>query len=204
MNTTTKQEQLGLELHRIGALKFGTFTLKSGLQSPFYVDLRLLVSAPEVLQLAAETLATLTAGLSYERIAAIPYAALPIGVALSLHLGKPLIYTRKEKKEYGTGALIEGIFNPGEHTLLVDDVITRGDSKLEAMRPLQDAGLIITDVAVLLDRQSGGVDALAAHGYRVHSVLKLSDLVTMLQEAGRIDDSQRKIVLQWLSTNRGT
>jgi uridine monophosphate synthetase len=162
----TAQEILALELHRIGALKFGEFTLKSGLQSPFYVDMRLLVSAPDVLQLAAEALADATAALNYERIAAIPYAALPIGVALSLHLSKPLIYTRKERKEYGTGALIEGKFQPGEHILLVDDVITRGDSKIEVMKPLQDAGLIITDVAVLLDRQSGGAAMLATHGYR--------------------------------------
>jgi uridine monophosphate synthetase len=72
--------------------------------------------------------------------------------SLMPHLRRPM-NSRKEKKEYGTGAMIESLFNPG---LLVDDVITRGDSKLEAMKPLHDAGLIIIDIAVLLDRQSGG------------------------------------------------
>lgn len=198
----TKQDMLALELHRIGALKFGDFTLKSGLKSPFYIDMRLLVSAPEVLQLAAETLVETIAPLNYDRIAAIPYAALPIGVALSLRLQKPLIYTRKEKKEYGTGAMIEGIFNPGEHILLVDDLITRGDSKIEAIRPLHDAGLIITDIAVLLDRQSGGTEILAAQGYRLHTVLRMYELIDTLQKEGRIDEMQKQIVLTWLSENR--
>ncbi len=198
----TKQDMLALELHRIGALKFGEFTLKSGLKSPFYIDMRLLVSAPEVLQLAAETLVETIAPLNYDRIAAIPYAALPIGVALSLRLQKPLIYTRKEKKEYGTGAMIEGIFNPGEHILLVDDLITRGDSKIEAIKPLHDAGLIITDIAVLLDRQSGGTEILAAQGYRLHTVLRMYELIDALQKEGRIDEMQKQIVLTWLSENR--
>lgn len=195
---------LALELHRIGALKFGEFRLKSGVLSPFYVDFRLLVSAPDVLELAADSLATLTRDLTYERIAAIPYAALPIGVALSLHTRKPMLYTRKERKEYGTANLIEGLFKPGERALLVDDVITRGDSKIEAMQPLQDAGLVITDIAVLLDRQGGGVEVLTGRDYRVHAVLTMTSLIDSLQNAGRITATQRSSVLTWLRDQAGT
>src|SRR4051812_34846363 len=97
---TPEARQLALELHRIGAFKLGTFTLKAGLTSPFYVDLRLLPSHPDVLRLSAVVLAQVIASLQYNRLAAIPYAGLPIGTALALHIDKPMIFPRKERKEY--------------------------------------------------------------------------------------------------------
>src|SRR5438046_2042549 len=129
--------EFALALYDIGAFKLGTFTLKSGLISPFYIDLRLLVSHPDILQMSAEILAQLISHLHYDRLAAIPYAALPIGVALALQVNRPLIYPRKERKEHGTSQLIEGEFNPGERVLVIDDLITRGDSKIEAIAPLR-------------------------------------------------------------------
>jgi len=195
-------ESLHAALHRIGALKFGEFTLKSGLVSPFYIDLRLLISDPRVLSLAANALAECTADLEYARIAAIPYAGLPLGVALSLQVGKPLIYARKERKTYGTASQIEGSYQAGERILLVDDVITRGDSKLEALQPLAEAGLIIEDIAVLLDRQSGGTEALTARGYRVHAALTLRGLIDALFTDEYISTAQHRLVLDWLENQK--
>ncbi len=192
---------LALALHQIGALKFGQFTLKSGLVSPFYIDMRLLVSYPDTLESAADSLYQLTQHLGYDRLAAIPYAALPIGVALSLRVRKPLVYVRKERKEYGTGRQIEGEFKPGERALLIDDLVTRGDSKLEAIEPLRTAGLMITDIAVLLDRESGGADMLRMRGYTVHAVLTLSGMIATLVEAGRISADQAQIVSDWTARN---
>jgi uridine monophosphate synthetase len=163
-------------LHRLGCVQFGDFALASGLRSSVYIDLRLLVSDPQAMHLAARAYAGLLAGLSFERLAAIPYAALPIGAVVAQVAGCPLIYPRKEVKSYGRGRAIEGHWEAGETVVVLDDLITTGGSKLKAIAPLEEAGLRVRDVVVLIDREQGGAEELAAQGYRLHSVLKLSEL----------------------------
>ena len=192
-------DALILDLARIGAVRFGAFTLKSGLQSPFYIDLRLLASHPDVLRRAAAAYAGLLRGLRYDRIAAIPYAGLPIGTAVALQTGHPLIYPRKEAKAYGTQRAIEGTHAPGERVVVLDDLITTGGSKIEAIEPLRHAGLTVTDVVVLIDRQSGGREELAQHGYRLHSVFTLHQILDVLAEHGAITHEQHAQVLDWLT-----
>ncbi len=200
---TSDSQELALALHRIGALQFGEFTLKSGLKSPFYVDLRLLISYPDVLELCSSVLAALIAELQFDRLAAIPYAGLPIGTALALKVKRPMIFPRKEKKEYGMGKHIEGLYNVGDRVLVIDDLITRGDAKLEAIAPLRDAGLVVSDIAVLLDRQSGGVQTLAAAGICVHAALRLTELLDVLEGAGKLDAELRLTIDAWLGENSG-
>lgn len=197
-------EALTLALYEAGCVQFGEFRLKSGLISPIYIDLRLLVTTPSVLGQVAQAMAGLIREreLAFDRLAAIPYAALPIGVALSLALNRPLIYPRKEAKDYGTGRVIEGIFRPGERALLVDDVITKGHAKLEALAPLLEAGLVVHDILVLIDREQGGAEELAARGYRLHSVLRLSTLLDTLASAGRLPRAQAQEVMQWIAQSR--
>jgi len=193
-------DQLILDLARIGAVRFGSFTLKSGQQSPIYIDLRLLASHPDVLQRAAAAYAGLLADLTYDRIAAIPYAALPIGTAVALRMGQPMIYPRKETKAYGTQRAIEGAYARGERAVVLDDLITTGGSKIEAMAPLLDAGLTVRDIVVLIDRQSGGREELAEHGCTLHSVFTLRQILDVLVAHGAISDEQREQVIDWLSS----
>jgi uridine monophosphate synthetase len=189
---------LGLALHDLQAIQFGNFTLQSGAQSPIYVDLRLLVSNPQALALAASQYGKLLDDLVFDRLAAIPYAGLPLGTAVALQTRMPLIYPRKEVKEYGTGRTIEGWFNPGETVVVLDDLISSGNSKTSAIKPLVEAGLQVHDIVVLIDRESGGREELAAQNVTVHSVFKLRDLLDILVQHQRITKEQRAEVEAFL------
>jgi uridine monophosphate synthetase len=180
-------QSLITDLHALGAVQFGSFTLASGIQSPFYIDLRLLVSRPALLAQAAEAYGKILAGLAYDRIAGIPYAGLPIGVAVSLATGAPLIYPRKEVKQYGTGKGIEGVWKAGERVVIIEDLITSAGSLIQGAERLREAGLIVEDAIVLIDREQGGMANLAAAGIRGHAVYSLSEVLVELEAGGQID-----------------
>ncbi len=187
--------QLVLDLYEIGAIQFGEFRLKSGLVSPVYLDLRLLVSFPRVLQDVARELARVLEPLTFDRIAAIPFAGLPLGVAVSLAMERPLIYPRREAKDHGIARPIEGVYHKGEVAAVVDDVITTGLSKIETIQPLHAAGLVVQDIVVLIDREQGGTAELGARGYRTHAVMTMKDALETLKQASRISEDQYREAL---------
>jgi orotate phosphoribosyltransferase len=197
----TDVETFALELFRIGGVKLGEFTLKSGKRSPVYVDLRGLVSHPRVLRAAGEALAGALRGLPFDLIAGLPYAGLPLAVSTSLAAGWPMIYPRKESKEYGTRRRVEGEFRPGQTVAVLDDVITTGGAKLELIEPLTAEGLVVRDVVVLVDREQGGAEVLREHGYSLHAVCTLRQVIRALHDYGAITDAQTAEVLGYLEAD---
>ena len=170
-----------------GCIKFGSFTLKSGLQSPIYIDLRQIISYPKLLEQIGAAYLPLLKDLKFDRIAGLPYAAIPIATAISLQGNYPMIYPRKEAKSYGTRAEIEGEYHAGETVLIIDDLATTGGSKFEAIEKLTGAGLIVKDVVVLVDRQSGAKESLEQAGFNLHAVLTISVLLDYWEETGKVD-----------------
>jgi uridine monophosphate synthetase len=201
--STSTTAALAAALFDIGCVKFGQFKLKSGLLSPIYVDLRLLVTHPAVLRQVGVEMAQLAREkeLQFDRLAALPYAGLPIGVAVALEMDRPLIYPRKEAKDYGTAKLIEGEYKAGEVVLMVDDLITKGTAKVEALKPLLDEQLQVKDIIVLIDREQGGAAELAARGVALHAVMTLTAILDALVEQSRLTADKRDAVLEWVRAN---
>jgi uridine monophosphate synthetase len=191
-------ESLVLTLHDIGAVRFGRFQLHSGRTSPIYIDLRLLASFPDALRETAAAYRHQLKTLTFDRIAATPLAGLPIGTAIALDMDLPLIYPRKTVKGYGTSKLIEGKWEIGQTAVMVDDLITSGDSLLKGITFLKAAGLRVNEAVVLIDRQQGGREALKEQGYRLHSLMTISQLLAVLESKERITSHLRAQILHGL------
>lgn len=182
------KKEIALALSEIGAIKFGEFTLKSGIKSPIYIDLRLIISYPKVLKLISSAIIEVAKNLKFDVIAGIPYTALPIATAISIDQDWPMVYARKEVKDYGTKKKLEGVFEEGQTALIIDDLITTGGSKFETTEPFEASGLKINDFIVLVDREQGGGKKLEEKGYKFHSIIGINELLDILKEEGKISD----------------
>ena len=187
-------ESLIVDLFDIGCLLFGDYVQASGAVFNYYVDLRQIISDPNLFHRVLHAYADQLEGLDFDRIAGIPYGSLPTATGLSLQLHKPLIYPRKEVKAHGARRLIEGDFDEGDRVVVVDDILITGGSVLEGIAKLESSGLVVQDVVVFIDH--GGDhdrrarERLAAAGYRCHAVLDIARITRVLHGAGRLSDGQ--------------
>ena len=195
------KKEFFLECYKLGIIKFGRFTLKSGIESPFYVDLRPLASDPKILKKLANYLLEMLPLDNFDIICGVPYAALPMATAMSLESYLPLIIKRKEAKAYGTKKLIEGIYEKGQNCLLVEDVITSGKSLVETIEEVENEGIKVSDIVVVLDRQQGGKEKLEAKGYKVHSLFNISEVVEILRAVNYIDDEEVARIQDFVNGN---
>lgn len=164
--------------------------------------MRILVTYPKILQVVAQEYIKILKKLTFDRLAGIPYTAIPIATAVSLFMNKPMIYTRKEVKEYGTKKTIEGEFEKGEKVVVIDDLITTGASKLEVIQPLVTKGLKVSDIVVFIDRDQGGKEQLEDKGYHFYSILHLTEMITILETTKILSKEKAKEVMDFLVTHR--
>jgi orotate phosphoribosyltransferase len=190
------------KLFEIGAVKFGEFKLKTGLLSPIYIDLRLTISNPKLLVTIAEAMHEKIRNCKTDLICGVPYTALPFATAISIQHNIPMLLRRKEKKEHGTGNIIEGIFEKDQRCLIVEDVITSGQSIFETIIPLAKEGLIIEDIVVLVDREQGGKKFIESKGFKVHSICTLRMIVEELLREQKINSATAQSVEQFIKKNQ--
>lgn len=187
-------------LNKVGAFQFGAFKLASGKISPYYVDLRIISSFPDVFEKICSfysSFAKDNVGVkNFERIAGIPVAGIPFASVVAYNLHKPFLYVRKGERLHGRQKRIEGIISPGDRVLLVDDLVTTGLSLVTAAKAIAAEGGVITDAVVLLDREEGGKEKLKRNGIRLHAMLRVSEVATMLCEIGAIDETQLETILK--------
>ncbi len=196
----TKEEFI-LSLKDIDALKFGNFTLKSGIVSPFYINLRDIVSYPEVMRgLTNLLIDEIISKLDFDVITGVPYTALPIASLISPQLNKPLVYKRKEDKAYGLKGSIVGRFDEGATCLVLEDLITTGESIIENAVALENNGLKIRDVVVLVDRSADGGASIEERGYRLHKLLTLDDITKTLVKHGKLAEDKQKEIFSFIES----
>jgi orotate phosphoribosyltransferase len=171
-------EELGRALREAAYLE-GDFLLRSGRRSKYYLDKFRFETRPDLLGPLGEVIAGAVREHEPEavRIAAPVLGAVPLAAAASLASGMPYVIVRDKAKEYGTANRIEGVFAEGECVCLVEDVVTAGGAAIEAVEALREAGLRVSNAVCVVDREEGGVDALARHAVRLRPLFRASELL---------------------------
>lgn len=192
--------EMALFLLKSDSLKFGLYTLASGKQSPYYIDLRILQSFPRYFRLTIIALRDLISreiGSDFDSLGSIPTSGLIFASALGYEMLKPLIYVRKESKMYGRRKMVEGYFRPGDKVLLVDDVATTGTSLSKTIKVIRENGAIVKDAVAIISRLEGAEEKLQKMGVRLISIATINDLINALHDKGLLDrNSLEEIIKQ--------
>jgi orotate phosphoribosyltransferase len=196
----TMKTELSKILHKIGALKFGTFKLASGKTSPYYIDLRIVPSFPDSFQKICSlyvNLINMDVGIeNFDRISGVPTAGMAFASVIAYNFKKPFFYTRPRMKMHGRERRVEGILMPGNRVLIVDDLITTGKSLIQAVTAIRAEGGVVNDAVVLVNREEGGKEKLAKRDVTLHYLLDVSDAADKLYEIGAITEEQLETIMK--------
>ena len=185
-------KQIGILLIKNDAIKFGDYILASGKKSPYYIDLRLTISSPITMDWIANSLTRIVINEigrdKIDKILGVPTAGVPFATMVSQKLGIPLIYYRQARKEHGVRKKIEGTLDRNDRVLIVDDLITTGESVIESAEVVREQGGVVNELVVLLDREQGGREKLRGSRIEPHVLFKISDAMDWLHNVGLIND----------------
>jgi orotate phosphoribosyltransferase len=165
----------------------GDFVLRSGRRSPFYLDKYRFETRPELLGPLGEAIAEAARAVEPDavRLAGPELGAVPLAAAASLASGLPFLIVRKEAKAYGTGNRLEGAYEQGELSCLIEDVVTSGGAAVESVEALREAGIEVRHAVCVVDREEGGADALARVGVRLEPLFRLSEFAERPKSAAK-------------------
>ncbi len=186
-------------LFEIGALRFGRFTLSSGRSSSYYLDLRMVPSYPgayAVVLDAYREVASQIGEASFDVIAGVATAGIAMSSPLAFLMKKPMVYVRSQGKGHGLGRLVEGAVKPGLRALVVDDLVTSGESIVVATEALRREGCVVTEAAVLVDRMEGGEENLRSIGVKLRPYAKVKELIDILYAGGKVTKRDYEAVLK--------
>jgi orotate phosphoribosyltransferase len=199
-------KQVGILLIKNNAVKFGDYILTSGKRSPYYIDLRQTISSPITMDWIANSLTRIVVneiGITrIDKILGVPTAGVPFATVISQKLGIPLIYYRQARKEHGVRKKVEGILDRNDRVLIVDDLITTGDSVIEAAEVVRDQGGVVNEMVVLLDREQGGEENLRKSRIEPHLLFKISDAMNWLHSVHLISDDIYKTLISYLEEEK--
>lgn len=197
--------EIAAALYRSGCLKFGSFRIKSGAHSPYYVDLACLLSSPKDLcmltDIAAARIRQLATKDRVDKLASIELKGALLLPSIACQTNLPCTVVRKEEKAYGaTGRIAGAEVVKGERILFFDDVVSEGLSKLEGIKPLEQLGAHIEHILVVVDREQHGRESLEKLGYKVHALAKITQLVEGLHRDSRISKEQADAVFSFVKS----
>jgi uridine monophosphate synthetase len=185
------KRKVALSLHKYDILQFGEFTLKSGIVSPFYVDLRMLQSHPEALHLVAQIYSEMLVDLAPDVfLAGIPEAGIPLATAVGYEASRPLIQPRAKIKDHGKGKSIEGDWKAGDSVAIIDDLVTKGDSKIESLEVFKACDLRVVGFYLLIDREMGGKQLVEKAGYSMHVAMTMTEILDILLSEKKLTQTQ--------------
>ncbi|QLK27333.1 orotate phosphoribosyltransferase [Natrinema zhouii] len=162
-------------LRAADAVQFGEFELSHGGTSEYYVDKYLFETDPDCLELVAEAFADRLS--ADDKLGGVALGGVPLAAATSVAAGVPYVIARKQRKEYGTGNLIEGRLEDGEEVVIVEDIVTTGTSVVEAVEALREAGATVERALVVVDREEGGRENIADAGVETEALVTASELL---------------------------